>query len=144
MPPDPWVPADMLPALGGVRAASQGIADSITAYLAVPPDPYVPAAFISALTNVKIASQNIADDADYYIRVGGCPSGTQCGCIGTPILCINIIDPTSCGNQKGCYWSTEPGGGCLGASTVCSAFGSTDCVSQAGCHVGICIGGYCQ
>ena len=57
----------MIPALEGVRAASQGIADSVNAYLAAPPDPRVPAAFISALTNVGIASQNIADDAVQYM-----------------------------------------------------------------------------
>jgi hypothetical protein len=63
VPPDPYAPEALLPALEGVRAASRGIADSINAYLTVPPDPFVPAAFISALTNVQIASQHIADDA---------------------------------------------------------------------------------
>jgi len=145
IPPDPNAPEALLPALEGVRAASQGIADSINAYLAVPPDPYAPA-FISALTNVQIAAQNIAGDSVEYIRVlGGCLNGTECGCVGRPTACIAFLDPNSCGNQLGCYWSTEPGGGCLGEANSCSSITDlTVCVNQEGCHAGVCVDGNCQ
>lgn len=144
-PPEPGVPADLLPALEGVRAASQRIADSINAYLQEPPDPQVPAAFIRALTNVGIASQNIADDAVNYMRGGPCTPGVSCGCVGIALPCTGFTNSTSCNSQAGCRWSdatTWPP--CIGTPTPCSGFDLTTCGSQAGCHVGICIDGYCQ
>jgi len=143
-PPDPFVPEDMLPALEGVRAASQGIADSINAYLTPPPDPWVPAAFINALTNVGIASQNIADDAVQYMSGGGCTPGVWCGCLGTATSCDAFANPTLCNAQAGCRWSDAIPGSCIGTPTSCSALDSTTCGSQAGCRNGICVGGTCQ
>jgi hypothetical protein len=145
IPPDPWVPADMMPALEGVRAASQGIADSINAYLGNPPDPFVPAAFISVLTNVGITSQNLADDMVQYMSGGTCTPGAWCGCWGFAKPCNLITTPIECTNQVGCFWNTAPEGGCLGVTTSCSAFISfTTCVNQAGCYAGTCIDGICQ
>jgi len=140
-PPEPFVPAELIPALEGVRAGSQGIADEVDAYLGTPPEPWVPAAFLDALAGVGLASQGLADDAVQYLSGGACPSGAPCGCIGAATPCAEFLEPVTCAGQVGCYWSTEPAGGCLGTAAACSGLaGDTACVAQAGCHVGTCVG----
>ena len=143
-PPEPQVPADLLPALEGVQAASQGIANSINAYLVEPPDPGVPAAFINALTNVGIASQNIADDAVQYMSGGGCTPGVWCGCVGTATSCEAFNNTSLCNAQAGCRWSDVIPGSCIGTPTACSGLDSATCGSQSGCRPGECLDGTCQ
>ncbi len=84
-----------------MRGASQGIADSVDAYLAVPPDPWVPAAFLDALSGVGFAAQAIADDAVQYLGYAGCTGDEDCGCLGEATPCAEI-DPDVCTAQVGC------------------------------------------
>jgi hypothetical protein len=169
--PGQAVPEDMLPALGGVKAASQAVVDSVSAFLTASPP--APVAFIDALTNVKHLSQTLVEDAVSYLNGGACTSDAGCRCIGTSTACGNIQAPSSCLSQVGCTWSGTPPcsgtstgcgafvtpgsctfggcawtdtvpGSCIGTATPCSALDSAACDRQGGCGNGICVGGACQ
>lgn len=169
--PDGSVPEDMLPALDGIKAASQAVAGSVGKYL--DSNTPAPATFINALTNVKDLSQTVADDAVRYLSGGACTSDAACGCIGTSTACGNIEAPSSCLAQVGCTWSGDqpcsgtstdcgtymtPGecgyygcawsdsvkGTCVGTAIPCSGLDSGTCARQGGCRNGICMNGACQ
>lgn len=169
--PDGSVPKDLIPALDGVKTASQTVADSVGVFLGS--NPSIPIVFSDALASVKGLSQTVADDAVRYLSGGACISGAGCGCIGTSTSCQGMMAQSSCLSQVGCTWSgtapcvgpsgcdalTTPGscrlaagctwsdtvpGTCVGTATPCSALDSGTCARQGGCRAGTCVNGTCQ